>query len=89
MATTEQIDSMIEAHEKYVMNTLVSNINRRDAYAAMLDAANAPLLKAVREAPILSAYHGMQGFEYDRFIDDYSAWKESLRPFLESEGKDA
>jgi AcrR family transcriptional regulator len=31
------------------------------------------------EAPILSKYHGMRGFEADRFITDYEAWRSLAR----------
>jgi hypothetical protein len=31
--------------------------------------------EAVADAPILSKYHGQRGFEVERFIADYEAWK--------------
>jgi hypothetical protein len=33
------------------------------------------LTAAIKDAPILSKYHGHHGFEVERFITDYEAWK--------------
>lgn len=37
------------------------------------------LLEAVETAPVLSKYHGQNGFEVERFIADYEAWDAKRR----------
>ena len=43
------------------------------------NAATPELMATLRDAPILSKYHGMHGFEIGLFIDDYTAWSERTR----------
>ena len=38
-------------------------------------AAAPDMLAALYAAPIMSKYHGHQGFEAERFIMDYEAWR--------------
>ena len=33
----------------------------------------------LNSAPILSKYHGVNGFELERFIADYTAWRTASR----------
>lgn len=42
----------------------------------------AELVGMVRSAPIMSAYHGMNGFESDRLIEDYERWRVGCRALL-------
>lgn len=37
----------------------------------------------LESAPILSQYHGQRGFEAERFIDDFQAWRLRVRQALE------
>lgn len=63
---------------------------RQDHYVAAGMAADAilasdpapSLYEALADAPILSKYHGQRGFEADRFIADYEAWKANARAAL-------
>lgn len=40
------------------------------------------LVEALEAAPILSKYHGHQGFEVERFIKDYDTWGDVRRATL-------
>lgn len=42
---------------------------------ALLIAAAPELLETVQSTPIISKYHGTKGFEVERFITDYEAWR--------------
>lgn len=44
--------------------------------------SHADLVKALEAAPIMSKYHGMRGFETERFIADYESWREIARTAL-------
>lgn len=52
----------------------------RDEAGKMVRAVLAPAaalvecVRALEDPPILSKYHGMRGFEVERFIADYDAW---------------
>ena len=62
------------------------DIDKRIAAEAERDrlAARVAELEAMlNEPPILSKYHGMRGFEEDRFIDDYGEWRRRVRALLE------
>ena len=49
-----------------------------DANAHLI--ASAPeLLDALNEAPVPSKYHGIRGFETNRFLADYEEWMEKRR----------
>lgn len=45
------------------------------------------LEQALRSAPILSKYHGHRGFETERFILDYEAWRTYTRAALSATSK--
>ena len=49
---------------------------------ADLIAAAPELYEAVASAPILSKYHGQRGFDVERFIEDYEAWRVTCRAAL-------
>lgn len=49
------------------------------------DAAPA-LAEACSDAPVASKYHGRHGFEADRFLADYAAWRERARAALREAG---
>lgn len=52
----------------------------------LLISAAPDLYKALADAPILSKYHGVGGFEVARFISDYEAWRTSARAALAKAG---
>lgn len=39
-------------------------------------------LEALDDSPILSKYHGARGFDIERFVEDYEAWKLKARDAL-------
>jgi hypothetical protein len=59
-------------HPDEVIARLGSTMSERDA-----------LRDVVLIAPVLSKYHGMQGFEVERFIVDYELWKKKCRAIIE------
>lgn len=54
----------------------------RSAKHARLVAAAPDLYEVADEAPILSKYHGNQGFDLERFVVDYDAWSQKRRAAL-------
>ena len=64
-------------------DVIASGLSLEDAemFVGLLNAQSAELasLRARCDAaPILSKYHGQRGFEVERFINDYTAWRDSL-----------
>ena len=59
--------------------TIALQVKEIDRLAARVKELEAML----NEPPILSKYHGMRGFEEDRFIDDYGEWRRRVRALLE------
>jgi len=49
---------------------------------ARLIAAAPDLAEALGDAPVLSKYHGLHGFEVERFIADYESWRTRARAAL-------
>ena len=53
-----------------------------------LIAAAPDMLAALGDAPIMSKYHGQHGFEANRFIADYEAWRVKARAAIaKAEGR--
>lgn len=57
-------------------------ITTQDLANALLMAAAPSMYDALDAAPILSAYHGADGFETERFVADYEAWMAQRRAAL-------
>jgi hypothetical protein len=59
-----------------------------DQANARLIAAAPDMLAALEDAPTMSKYHGQRGFEADRFIADYEAWRVKARAAIaKAEGR--
>lgn len=52
-----------------------------------LTAENAALRACLESIPIISKYYGMNGFEYDRYVDDYASWARGRMKALASGGE--
>ena len=76
---------------------IISNANGRVAYMTALARDHNPSLGAklaagpeacrllsADEATIMSKYHGQAGFDSERFILDYEAWRKKTRALLAS-----
>lgn len=61
---------------------LFSNAIDNAAFAVRCANSHDELVLALDGAPIMSAYHGHHGFEADRFIVDYEAWRVKVRAAL-------
>jgi hypothetical protein len=58
----------------------------RDQLLDQIDYLQADIARkdaALTEAPIISKYHGVRGFEADRFIADYNTWSVTKRAALQ------
>ena len=45
-------------------------------------AAGPEAIQLLDQALIMSKYHGQQGFEVERFVEDYEAWRKECRALL-------
>ena len=73
--TDDDIANVV-ARGPYGLITIAEEVDVADA---RLIAAAPDLLEAVETAPVLSKYHGQNGFEVERFIADYEAWDAKRR----------
>lgn len=76
-----------DAHEPAICTLIGPDITaigdaRERAANLSLIAAAPDLYTVLGAAPIVSQYHGVRGFETERFIADYQAWTEKRRAAL-------
>lgn len=60
-----------------------------DSVVTPLQSRIEQLAHALLNAPAASAYHGMRGFDTERFLADYEAWRITVRAILGSAGSEA
>ncbi|RPJ19481.1 MAG: hypothetical protein EHM33_30190 [Chloroflexi bacterium] len=74
MITDEMVQTAIDAWINSPPGATESMRAALEAVAPMLIAQG--MMEARLTAPILSKYHGRNGFEQERFIDDYNKWQD-------------
>jgi hypothetical protein len=86
MTDGERTQSLIAKNSMQIITIALSgrkaNSNPDKLHAA--ESQLAAMGEALTAAPILSKYHGRGGFDVERFITDYQAWKTLARSALSS-----
>lgn len=65
-------DGMGSASDPFWQNQKVETIREQTQRVELLE-------RLLRSAPVLSQYHGPRGFETERFILDFEAWRAECR----------